>query len=53
VSWIETVLSEQHLIAYKGRRMVMSTAVSTGKHATPTRRGAFRIYRKDLRRVHS
>jgi len=29
--------------------MVMSTAVSTGKHATPTRRGASRIYRKHLR----
>ena len=47
--WIEIVLSEQRLIAWEGRRIVMSTAVSTGKSATPTPRGAFRIYRKYLR----
>jgi len=44
--WIEIILSEQRLIAWEGQRAVMSTAVSTGKRATPTPRGNFRIYRK-------
>jgi lipoprotein-anchoring transpeptidase ErfK/SrfK len=47
--WIEVILSEQRLIAWEGRRAVMSTPVSTGKRATPTPRGTFRVFRKYIR----
>ena len=43
--WIEVILSEQRLIAWEGRRAVMSSPVSTGKRATPTPRGDFRVFR--------
>jgi lipoprotein-anchoring transpeptidase ErfK/SrfK len=48
--WIEVRLSSQRLIAWQNGRVMMSTAISSGRRATPTVRGTFRILRK-YRRV--
>ncbi|HET7011263.1 MAG TPA: L,D-transpeptidase family protein [Anaerolineales bacterium] len=44
--WIDVDLSEQRVIAYEGTTPVMTFIVSTGKRATPTVTGTFRIYVK-------
>ncbi len=47
-NWIEVDLSDQMLYAYEGSVQVFSSLVSTGKEATPTRQGRFRIQTKYL-----
>jgi lipoprotein-anchoring transpeptidase ErfK/SrfK len=44
--WIEVNLSKQRLTAWENSRVVYSTAISSGKHSTPTRRGVFAIQSK-------
>jgi len=44
--WIDIDLSAQALVAYEGQRIVLRTAVSTGRSWTPTPTGRYRIYRK-------
>lgn len=44
--WIEVILSQQKLIAWEGSRAVLTSIVSTGKPATPTVKGTYRIYLK-------
>jgi len=44
--WIEVRLASQRLIAWQNGRVMMSTAISSGRRATPTVRGTFRILRK-------
>lgn len=44
--WIEVILSKQKLIAWEGKRAVLTSIVSTGKPATPTVKGTYRIYLK-------
>lgn len=44
--WIEVILSQQKLIAWEGQRAVLTSIVSTGKPATPTVQGTYRIYLK-------
>lgn len=44
--WIEIILSRQWLNAWQNGRIVMSSAISSGVSAHPTRRGTFRIYVK-------
>jgi lipoprotein-anchoring transpeptidase ErfK/SrfK len=44
--WIEVNLSRQRLIAWENGRVVYSTAISSGKRGTPTRRGVFAIQSK-------
>lgn len=44
--WIEVILSQQRLNAKVGSSTVWSTLVSTGKPATPTPVGEYRVYAK-------
>ena len=44
--WIDVDLSEQRAVAYEGREAVAKFIVSTGKQATPTVTGTFRIWAK-------
>lgn len=44
--WIEVNLAKQRLTAWENGRAVYSTRISSGKAATPTRRGVFSIQRK-------
>ncbi len=44
--WIEVNLAKQRLIAWENGRVVYSSRISSGKSATPTRRGVFSIQRK-------
>ncbi|WP_257455205.1 L,D-transpeptidase [Archangium lipolyticum] len=44
--WVHVEVSEQVLTAYEGGTPVMATLVSTGKAATPTREGLFRVWHK-------
>ena len=44
--WIEVNLAQQRLYAWQNGRVVMSSAVSSGVAAYPTRRGTFKIYVK-------
>jgi LysM repeat protein len=44
--WIDVDLSEQRVVAYEGVRPVRSFVVSTGKSATPTVTGIFRMWAK-------
>lgn len=44
--WIEVELATQRLVAWEDGRMVLSTAISSGTHKTPTPKGTFRIFRK-------
>jgi len=44
--WIDVDLSEQRVVAYEGAEPVAEFAVSTGKQATPTVTGTFRIWAK-------
>ena len=44
--WIEIILSKQRLNAWQNGRIVMSSAISSGVSAHPTRRGTFKIYVK-------
>jgi lipoprotein-anchoring transpeptidase ErfK/SrfK len=44
--WISIDLSEQRLIAWEGNKAVYAVIVSTGKDATPTRTGTFKIQTK-------
>lgn len=44
--WIEINLAKQRLIAWENGRVAYSTRISSGKSATPTRRGVFAIQRK-------
>jgi len=44
--WIEVDLFEQTLAAYVGERMVYATLISSGRSATPTPTGLFRIWGK-------
>ena len=45
-SWIQIDLSRQRLIAWKGKKPVYAVIVSTGKKATPTRTGIFKVKTK-------
>lgn len=44
--WIEVILSQQRLNAWQNGRIVMSSLISSGTRAHPTRRGTFKIYVK-------
>jgi hypothetical protein len=44
--WIDVDTSSQTLVAYEGDRPVFATVVSTGRAATPTPKGTFRIWVK-------
>ena len=44
--WIEVDLTTQMLYAYEGRELVFSTEISSGRSATQTTQGKFRIQRK-------
>jgi lipoprotein-anchoring transpeptidase ErfK/SrfK len=44
--WIEVNLSQQRLTAWENGRRVYSTRISSGKRATPTRRGVYTIQSK-------
>lgn len=44
--WIDVDLGEQRVVAYEGVRPVRSFVVSTGKSATPTVTGVFRLWAK-------
>ncbi|MGK7936409.1 MAG: L,D-transpeptidase [Xenococcaceae cyanobacterium] len=44
--WIEIDLSEQHLIAWSGKKQIFTAIVSTGKATTPTYAGIYTIQRK-------
>lgn len=44
--WIEVNLSRQRLTAWENGRRVYSMPISSGKRATPTRRGVFAVQRK-------
>ena len=44
--WIDVDLSEQRVVAYEGAEPVAEFIVSTGKQATPTVTGTFRIWAK-------
>lgn len=44
--WIDVILSTQTVHAYEGDRLVRSFVVSTGRPATPTLTGQYRIYIK-------
>jgi lipoprotein-anchoring transpeptidase ErfK/SrfK len=46
VKWIEVILSKQRLNAWQNGRIVMTSAISSGIRAYPTRRGTFKIYVK-------
>jgi lipoprotein-anchoring transpeptidase ErfK/SrfK len=47
--WIDVILSTQTVHAYEGDRLVRSFVVSTGRPATPTLTGQYRIYIKLLK----
>jgi lipoprotein-anchoring transpeptidase ErfK/SrfK len=44
--WIEADLSKQIVYLHKGREIVKTYAVSSGRPGTPTVRGTYRIYKK-------
>ncbi len=44
--WIEVNLAKQRLVAWENGKVVYSTRISSGKRATPTRRGIFTIKSK-------
>lgn len=44
--WIDVDLSEQRLIAYRGRKPIKSFLISSGLPGTPTVTGVFRIWAK-------
>ncbi len=44
--WIQVDLSDQRLVAWEGKRPVLRFRVSTGKRATPTPTGIYRIQTK-------
>ncbi len=44
--WIEVDLTHQRLFAYEGTTVVFTATISTGRKATPTLEGKFRILRK-------
>jgi hypothetical protein len=44
--WIDVDTATQTLVAYEGDRPVFATVVSTGRAATPTPRGVFKIWVK-------
>ncbi|MGM0596407.1 MAG: L,D-transpeptidase [Myxococcota bacterium] len=45
-TWIEIILSQQTLVAYRGNSPIYLTLVSTGKRSSPTPTGIFRIFYK-------
>jgi hypothetical protein len=45
-TWIEIILSQQTLVAYRGNSPIYLTLVSTGKKSSPTPTGIFRIFYK-------
>jgi lipoprotein-anchoring transpeptidase ErfK/SrfK len=44
--WIDVDLSEQRVVAYQGTRPLKSFLISSGKDATPTLKGVFRVTSK-------
>ncbi len=44
--WIQIDLSKQNLIAWEGNKPVYAVTISSGKKATPTQTGAFKIQTK-------
>ncbi|MCB0121537.1 MAG: LysM peptidoglycan-binding domain-containing protein [Caldilineaceae bacterium] len=44
--WIDVDLSEQRLVAYRGRKPIKSFLISSGRPGTPTVTGVFRIWAK-------
>ncbi len=44
--WIEVVLSKQRINAWQNGSIVLSSLVSTGRPATPTVRGRFKVWTK-------